>query len=319
MLFDKLPDRVTVYEVGPRDGLQNEARKVPTADKIALVDALSDTGLPCIEISSFVSPKWIPQLADAKEVASSIARRPGVRYSALVPNRRGLDDAVSVGMGEVAVFLSASETHNKRNVNKSIAETLEAFDKVVGPATSRGMRVRAYVSTVFGCPFEGEVSAESAVHLAKTLRAMGVYQVSLGDTIGVANPQQVERVLARVLTEVPAETVAVHFHDTQGTALANCMVALTLGITTIDAAVGGLGGCPYAPGAAGNLATEDAVSMLHSMGVDTGVDLEKLVDCSRLASSLIGRDLPSKYLKAHLGKQARERRQKERAEGAGGG
>ena len=312
MLFDKLPSRVTIYEVGPRDGLQNEARKVPTADKIALVDALSATGLPCIEISSFVSPKWIPQLADASDVARGISRCPGVRYSALVPNRRGLDNAVAAGMSEVAVFLSASETHNKRNVNKTIDETLAAFDQVVGPATSRGMRVRAYVSTVFGCPFEGDVAASQAVYLAVRLREMGVYQVSLGDTIGVANPQQVERVLAEVLEDVPRESVAVHFHDTQGTALANCLVALTRGITTIDAAVGGLGGCPYAPGAAGNLATEDVVSMLHDMGVDTGIDLEKLVDCSRLASSLVGHDLPSKYLKAHMGKQARARRRQER-------
>ena len=316
MLFDKLPDRVTLYEVGPRDGLQNEARKVPTSDKIALVDALSASGLPCIEISSFVSPKWIPQLADAAEVSRGITRRPGVRYSALVPNRRGLDNAIAAGMNEVAVFLSASETHNKRNVNKSIGETLAAFEQVTGPALERGLRVRAYVSTVFGCPFEGDVSAASSVHLAKTLRDMGVYQVSLGDTIGVANPQQVERILSQVLAEVPRESIAVHFHDTQGTALANCLVALTLGITTLDAAVGGLGGCPYAPGAAGNLATEDVVSMLHDMGVHTGVDLEQLIECSRLASSLVGHDLPSKYLKAHLGKRARHRRRQERLGGA---
>jgi hydroxymethylglutaryl-CoA lyase len=315
MLFDKLPRRVTLYEVGPRDGLQNEARKVPTADKIALVDALSASGLPCIEISSFVSPKWIPQLADAAEVARGITRRPGVRYSALVPNRRGLDNAIAAGMHEVAVFLSASETHNKRNVNKTIAETLHAFEQVVEPARSRGMQVRAYVSTVFGCPFEGEVPSAQAVYLAQTLRDMGVYQVSLGDTIGVANPQQVERILAEVVAEVPTEHVAVHFHDTQGTALANCLVALTLGITTIDASVGGLGGCPYAPGAAGNLATEDVVSMLHDMGVETGIDLEKLIECSRLASSLVGHELPSKYLKAHLGKQARARRRQERMQG----
>jgi hydroxymethylglutaryl-CoA lyase len=316
MLFDKLPARVTIYEVGPRDGLQNEARKVPTADKIALVDALSASGLPCIEISSFVSPKWIPQLADAAEVARGIFRRPGVRYSALVPNRRGLDNAIDAGMNEVAVFLSASETHNKRNVNKTIAETLTAFEQVVEPARSRGMQVRAYVSTVFGCPFEGEVPPAQAVYLAKTLRDMGVYQVSLGDTIGVANPQQVERILAAVVAEVPTEHVAVHFHDTQGTALANCLVALTLGITTIDASVGGLGGCPYAPGAAGNLATEDVVSMLHDMGVQTGVDLEQLIECSRLAASLVGHELPSKYLKAHLGKQARARRRQERMQGS---
>jgi hydroxymethylglutaryl-CoA lyase len=312
VIFDRLPERVTVYEVGPRDGLQNEARMVPTADKIAFVDALARTGLPCIEITSFVSPKWIPQLADAVEVARGVARPPGVRFSALVPNRRGLEDAVSAGMTEVAVFLSASETHNKKNVNKTIDETMAAFQDVIGPAGGRGIKVRAYLSTVFGCPYEGEVDPERVTELAVSLRDMGVYQVSLGDTIGVANPRQAEKVLSRLLARLPAEVLAVHFHDTQGTALANCALALTLGITTVDSAVGGLGGCPYAPGAAGNLATEDLIAMLHGMGVETGVDLEALVECSRLAASFVGHELPSKYLKAHLGKQARQRRRAER-------
>ncbi|MCG8424369.1 MAG: hydroxymethylglutaryl-CoA lyase [Proteobacteria bacterium] len=312
MFRDKLPSKVTIYEVGPRDGLQNEARQVPTVDKIAFIDALSETGLEHIEITSFVSPKWIPQLADASEVARRVARRDSVHFSALVPNRRGLDNAVASGMREVAVFVSASETHNKKNVNKTIADTLKAFELVVGPALERGMRVRAYLSTVFGCPYEGEVDAGATVHLTTTLRDMGVYQVSLSDTIGVANPSQVERVLERVLAEVPIEHIAVHFHDTQGTALANCLASLTLGITTIDSAVGGLGGCPYAPGASGNLATEDVVSMLHAMGVETGVDLERLIECSRLATTFVGHDLPSKYLKAHMGKQARRRRRAEK-------
>ncbi|RMH42801.1 MAG: hydroxymethylglutaryl-CoA lyase [Deltaproteobacteria bacterium] len=310
-MLERLPERVTIYEVGPRDGLQNEARTVPTADKIAFINALSDTGLPAIEITSFVSPRWIPQLADAVEVARGVDRRPGVRYSALVPNRKGLDRAIDAGMDEIAVFLSASETHNKRNVNKSIDDTLRAFDGVVGPALDRGMRVRAYVSTVYGCPYEGEVDPAVAVRLAQTLLGMGVYQVSLGDTIGVANPRQVEHVLSMVLERVPAEAIAMHFHDTQGTALANCLVGLTLGVTTVDAAVGGLGGCPYAPGAAGNLATEDVVAMLHAMGVDTGVDLDKLIDCSRMAAAFVGHELPSKYLKAHIGKRARARRHAE--------
>ncbi len=312
-MLEKLPRRVTIYEVGPRDGLQNEARMVPTADKIAFIDALSATGLQHIEITSFVSPKWIPQLGDAVEVARGITRRPGVRYSALVPNRRGLDAALSAGMDEVAVFLSASETHNKKNVNKTIDETLAAFEDVVPPALAAGARVRAYVSTVFGCPYEGEVAPAASVRLAKRLRDMGVYQVSLGDTIGVANPTQVEEVLGEVLAAVPIEDIAVHFHDTQGTALANCLVAATMGITTIDSSVGGLGGCPYAPGASGNLATEDVVGMLHAMGIETGIDMDALVDASRMAASFVGHDLPSKYLKAHMGKQARERRQKERA------
>jgi hydroxymethylglutaryl-CoA lyase len=309
----KLPSHVTIYEVGPRDGLQNEARNVPTADKIRFIDALVAAGIRDIEITSFVSPKWIPQLADASEVARGVHRPPGVRMSALVPNRRGLDTALASGMKEVAVFLSASETHNKKNVNKTIAETLRAFDEVIPHAVASKVSVRAYVSTVFGCPYEGEVDPERAVALTGQLHDMGVYQVSLGDTIGVANPQQVEDVLGRVLAKHPAAAIAGHFHDTQGTALANCLVAIQMGITTIDAAAGGLGGCPYAPGASGNLATEDVVAMLHAMNVATGIDLDKLTEASRTAATFVGHELPSKYLKAHLGKQARARRRAELA------
>ncbi len=308
----KLPAEVTIYEVGPRDGLQNEARNVPTADKIRFIDSLVASGIKSIEITSFVSPKWIPQLADAAEVARGVHRPPGVLMSALVPNRRGLDTALASGMKVVAVFLSASETHNKKNVNKTIAETLAAFDEVVPAARAANVQVRAYVSTVFGCPYEGEVDPERAVDLVGKLRDMGVYQVSLGDTIGVANPRQTEDVIGRVLAKHPQEAIAVHFHDTQGTALANCLVSLQMGITTIDASAGGLGGCPYAPGASGNLATEDVVAMLHSMGVSTGIDLDKLTEASRTASTFVGHELPSKYLKAHLGKQARARRQAEK-------
>ena len=301
----RYPERVTVYEVGPRDGLQNESRTVPTVDKIAFIDALSDTGLPAIEITSFVSPRWIPQLADGGEVARSIRRHPDVIYSALVPNRKGLDAALASGMTVIAVFLSASETHNKKNVNKTIAETLRAFEEVVGPARAAGARVRAYVSTVYGCPYEGDVDPRRVVELTKTLREMGVYQVSLGDTIGVANPAQVERMLELLLAEIPPDQIAMHMHDTRGTALANCLVGLGMGITTFDSSVGGLGGCPYAPGASGNLATEDLVACLHAMGIETGVDLDKLVAASQLVSASIGRDLPSRYLKAHLGQAAR--------------
>ena len=314
MNFQKLPRRVTVYEVGPRDGLQNESRQVATHDKVALIDSLSASGLPIVEITSFVSPKWIPQLADAVDVARQVARRPAVRFSALVPNRKGLESALAGGMREVALFMSASETHNKRNVNKTIAQTLTAFEEVVAPAKEEGVKVRAYLSTAFGCPYEGEVDPQEVRRLAITLRDMGVYQVSISDTIGVATPFQVEKVLELILPDLSLEQAAVHFHDTQGTALANCTVALTLGVTTIDASIGGLGGCPYAPGAAGNLATEDLVAMLHGMGVETGVDLDRLVESSRLAASLVGHELPSKYLKAHLGKQARMRRMKERAD-----
>jgi hydroxymethylglutaryl-CoA lyase len=304
-VLDTLPPAVTLYEVSPRDGLQNESRLIPADDKVALIDALSGTGLRAIEVTSFVNPKWIPQLADGVEVARRIQRRPGITYSALVPNKQGFDSAVKAGMEEIAVFLSASETHNKKNVNKTIAATLEAFGEVVPPALARGMRVRAYVSTVYGCPYEGAVDPAKGLELCRALRAMGCYQISLGDTIGVANPRQVRDVLSRVLAEIPGEAVAVHFHDTRGTALANILVSVEMGITTVDAALGGLGGCPYAPGASGNVATEDVVYMLEGMGVKTGVDLDKLIDCSRLASTLVGHEMPSKYYRAAIGARQR--------------
>jgi hydroxymethylglutaryl-CoA lyase len=284
---------------------------VPTAEKIRFIDALVASGIRDIEITSFVSPKWIPQLADSAEVSRGVHRVPGVRMSALVPNKRGLDVALTAGMKEIAVFMSASETHNKKNINKTIAQTLAVFDEIVPPARAAGLQVRAYLSTVFGCPYEGDVDPERVVALTGQLRDLGVYQISISDTIGVANPRQVEDVLGRVLAKHPASALAVHFHDTQGTALANCVVALTLGITTIDAAAGGLGGCPYAPGASGNLATEDVVAMLHGMGVQTGIDLDKLTEASRTAATFVGHELPSKYLKAHIGKQARARRRAE--------
>ena len=297
-MMDRFPARVAIYEVGPRDGLQNESRPVPTADKVAFIDVLSKTGLQHIEITSFVNPKWIPQLADAVEVARAIERRPGVGYSCLVPNRQGLDRALAAGMREVAVFLSASETHNKKNVNKTIAETLAAFEEVIGPARDAGAQVRAYVSTVFGCPYEGAVDPKKVVELVRELRARGVYQVSLGDTIGVGTPLQVRSVLEQVFAVAPVEEIAVHFHDTRGTALANVLIAVGMGVSTVDSALGGLGGCPYAPGASGNLATEDVVYMLSGMGIETGIDLE----------ALVGHELPSKYLKAALGARARKGR-----------
>jgi hydroxymethylglutaryl-CoA lyase len=304
-VFEHLPADVMIYEVGPRDGLQNEARMIPTDDKIAFIDALSETGLRSIEITSFVNPRWIPQLADGAEVSRRIQRRPGVVYSALVPNRQGLDAAISAGMHEVAVFMSASETHNKKNINKTIAATLVAFQETVPPALAAGLKVRAYVSTVYGCPYEGAVDPARAVELCRELRALGCYQVSLGDTIGVATPRQVRDVLSRVLAEIPAPEVAVHFHDTRGTALANILVAVEMGITTVDSALGGLGGCPYAPGASGNVATEDVIYMLEGMGVRTGVDLDKLVQASRLASMLVGHEMPSKFYRAYVGARTR--------------
>jgi len=304
-VFEQLPPDVTLYEVGPRDGLQNESRMVPTDDKVKLIDALSETGLRAIEITSFVNPKWIPQLADGAEVSRRIGRKPGLVYSALVPNRQGLDAAIASGMKEVAVFMSASETHNKKNINKTIAQTLTAFRETVPPALAAGVRVRAYVSTVYGCPYEGAVDPARALELARALRDLGCYQISLGDTIGVANPRQVRDVLSRVLAEIPKPEVAVHFHDTRGTALANILVAVEMGITTVDAALGGLGGCPYAPGASGNVATEDVVYMLEGMGVRTGVDLDRLVDCARLASTVVGHEVPSKYYRAAIGARSR--------------
>jgi hydroxymethylglutaryl-CoA lyase len=304
-VFDQLPPDVTIYEVGPRDGLQNESRLISTVDKVAFIDTLSLTGLRAIEITSFVNPKWIPQLADAVEVSRRIIRREGVVYSALVPNRQGLDSALTAGMKEVAVFMSASETHNRKNVNKSIAATLEAFRETVPVALAAGLRVRAYVSTVYGCPYEGAVDPAKAVELCRALRALGCYQVSLGDTIGVANPRQVRDVLTRVLAEIPLPEVAVHFHDTRGTALANILVSVEMGIRTVDSALGGLGGCPYAPGASGNVATEDVIYMLEGMGVKTGVDVDRLMEASRLISTLVGHEMPSKFYRAYMGARSR--------------
>jgi len=304
-VLDHLPPDVHIYEVGPRDGLQNEARLIATDDKVAFIDALSASGLSAIEITSFVNPRWIPQLADAADVARRITRRPGVVYSALVPNRQGLDAAIAAGMREVAVFMSASETHNKKNVNKTIAATLEAFRDTVPPALAAGLKVRAYVSTVYGCPYEGAVDPQKAVDLCRQLRALGCYQISLGDTIGVANPRQVRDVLSRVFAEVPVGDVAVHFHDTRGTALANILVAVEMGVSTVDSALGGLGGCPYAPGASGNVATEDVIYMLEGMGVRTGVDMDKLVEASQLASALVGHEMPSKFYRAYMGARGR--------------
>jgi hydroxymethylglutaryl-CoA lyase len=282
-LFDSLPDRVSVYEVSPRDGLQNERATVPLRGKVRLVEALCTAGLQRIEITSFVSPKWIPQLADADEVAKALVAPAGVRFSALVPNAHGLERAKAAGLSEIAVFLSASETHNKKNVNKTIDETLRAFDETVGPAIAAGMRVRGYVSTVWGCPYEGAVDPRRALDIARRLVTMGCYQISLGDTIGAGTPKQTKAILGMMLAELPAPKLAMHMHDTRGTALANIVVGLEMGIRDYDASVGGMGGCPYAPGAAGNCATEDLVYMLHGMGVATGIDLERLVEAGKVA------------------------------------
>lgn len=297
-LFQSLPDAVSVYEVSPRDGLQNEAAAVSTYNKTRLVDALAESGLQRIEVTSFVSPRWIPQLSDADDLLKMVHRPPGATYSALCPNRQGLERALATGVEEIAVFLSVSEGHNKRNVNKTVAESLAGFRDVVQPALEHGLRVRAYLSTLWGCPYEGEVDPKRGVAITRQLFDMGCYQVSLGDTIGAGTPLQTKRILEMFLAEFPSERLAMHMHDTRGTALANVIVGLEMGIRTFDASVGGLGGCPYAPGAAGNLATEDLVYTLHAMGIQTGIDLDKLLEAGRVASAIVGRDLPGKVLRA---------------------
>jgi hydroxymethylglutaryl-CoA lyase len=299
-LFENLPDRVSVYEVGPRDGLQNEPAAVGTVLKLRLVEALTKAGLQRIEVTSFVSPRWIPQLADADELAGELDRNANVTYTALCPNERGLRRALAAHIPEVAVFLSASETHNKRNINKTVAQTLDVFRGFVPIALEQGVRVRAYVSTTWGCPYEGEVDPRRALELAQTLIDMGCYQISLGDTVGVGTPLQTRRILERFLGELPSEKLAMHMHDTRGQALANVLVGLELGIRTFDAAIGGLGGCPYAPGASGNLATEDLVYMLDGMGIATGVDPQKLWEAGRLAEVLVNRPLPGRVHRAGL-------------------
>jgi hydroxymethylglutaryl-CoA lyase len=289
---------ITVYEVGPRDGLQNEAAPVPTADKVAFINQLSAAGLRVIEVSAFVSPKWVPQMADAAEVCAAIEKRPGTRYAALVPNPKGLERALGAGITDVAVFAAASETFSRRNINASIAESIDNYREVARAALDAGCRVRAYLSTAFGCPFEGDVPVETVVGLTKTLLDLGASEVAVSDTIGIAHPGQVRQALSALLHEVPAHQVALHFHDTRGTALANVLAALDFGVTTFDASAGGLGGCPYAPGASGNLATEDLLYMLHGLGRETGVSLEEVSAASRAIEGLLGHALPSRYLQA---------------------
>lgn len=290
------PASVTIKEVGPRDGLQNEKVFVATEDKIAWINQLSGTGMKSLEITSFVNPKWIPALADAAEVAKGIERMPGITYSALVPNRQGLERALEANVDEAAVFMSASETHNQRNINKSISITFPILREVVQAALSAGKSVRGYVSTVFGCPYEGPVSIDEVIRVSETLFEMGISELSLGDTIGIANPKQVQDVLGMLLKRFDAKKLALHFHDTRGTALANILVSMDMGITTFDASVGGLGGCPYAPGASGNVASEDLLFMLDAMGIQTGVNQEKLLSAARFIQEKIGRTLPSRNL-----------------------
>jgi len=289
---------VRIVEVGPRDGLQNEKATIATADKIELIDRLSDTGLRSIEATSFVSPKWVPQLADAAEVFTGIHRRDGVRYPVLVPNEQGYERARAVGVEEIAVFTAASEAFNKKNINASIDESLERFAPVMERARADGVAVRGYVSTVLGCPYQGEVPLTDVVRVARALFEMGCYEVSLGDTIGVGTPGKARAMLLAVSSEVPVNALAVHFHDTYGQALANVLACLEEGVAVVDSAVSGTGGCPYAKGASGNVATEDVVYMLHGLGIETGIDLAKLADTGRWLASKLGRETGSKVGKA---------------------
>ena len=290
--------RVTIVEVGPRDGLQNEHAAVSTADKIELVNRLSAANLPVIEVSAFVSPKWVPQMADAAEVFAGIARRPSTRYTALVPNLAGLERAREAGVTEIAIFAASTETFSRKNINQSIDASLSTYKEVCDRALAAGMRVRGYLSTAFGCPYEGAVAPDTVAGIAARLIDLGVFEVAVSDTIGIAHPGQVPRVLDAVLARIPSARIALHFHDTRGTALANVLAALPFGIETFDASAGGLGGCPYAPGAAGNLATDDLVYMLNGLGIETGVSLEALSEATAFIGTKIDHPLPSRYAQA---------------------
>lgn len=290
----QLPDKITIYEVGPRDGFQNVARFVPTDVKVAFVNALTEAGLPVVEVTSFVSPKWVPQLSDAAAVLTSIHRAEGVRYPVLVPNEIGFDNAVQAGADEIAVFTAASEAFNRRNINVTIDESIERFGPVVRRALERGMRVRGYVSTAFGCPYQGAVPLEDVLRVTEELFRLGCAEVSVGDTIGVADPHQVATACEAFAQRFDLSAIALHLHDTYGRGLANVLAGLEGGISTFDASAGGLGGCPYARGATGNLATEDLVAMLDRMGVETGVDVQKVVEASTELQRATGLYLPSR-------------------------
>ena len=289
-----LPSQVKIVEVGPRDGLQNEKTMVPTDTKVALINRLNDAGLSVIEATAFVSPKWVPQMADASDVMAKITRKPGVTYPVLAPNLKGLEAAIAAGATEVAVFGAASESFSQKNINCSIAESLDRFRPVVDAARDAGLSVRGYVSCVLGCPYEGEIAAQKVAEVAKALYDMGCYEISLGDTIGTGTPAKAQAMISKVAAHVPIEKLAAHFHDTYGQALANLLAALQMGVATIDSSVAGLGGCPYAKGASGNVATEDVVYMLNGLGIETGIDLEKLAATGSWICDQIGRSSASK-------------------------
>lgn len=298
-----LPRAVRVVEVGPRDGLQNEKVQIPTQQKLQFIHMLADAGLSVVEATSFVSPRAIPQLSDAGEVMGGLMRLPTTMYPVLVPNLKGMERAIAAGVRDIAVFTAASESFTRHNINATIAESLDNFRPVVLRAQQAGISVRGYISTVFGCPYEGAVDPRQVLHVARELLTMGVGELSLGDTIGVATPNQIEEIIGLLVNEgqIPLAQLAVHFHDTRGTALANVLMALQMGITTIDSSAGGLGGCPYAPGAAGNLATEDLLYMLHGMKITTGIDLEKVVAATHFIATYLDHAPTSKYYQAVMG------------------
>jgi len=291
-------DTVRIVEVGPRDGLQNEKVVIPTEVKIDYITSLADAGLRVIEAGAFVSPKWVPQMADTADVYRDIPKDPGVEYPVLVPNMKGLDRAIEAGVKSIALFTAASESFNKRNINMSIEESIENYAPVAARARAGGMRVRGYVSTAFGCPYEGEVPPEKVLEVSARMLDIGCYEISVGDTIGVGTPMQVQGVIGVLLQVIPSSKLAMHFHDTRGTALANTLASLEMGIATFDSSAGGLGGCPYAPGASGNMATEDLVYLLHSMAIETGVDLPRLVAASSIIAPYLDHPLPGRYLQA---------------------
>jgi hydroxymethylglutaryl-CoA lyase len=305
MATTNLPRRVKLVDVGPRDGLQNEPGVVPTAVKIELIDRLSEAGLPVVEATSFVSPKWVPQMADNAQVMAGIRRKPGVSYPVLVPNLKGLEAAMAAGAQEVAGFAAATETFCQRNTNCSIAESFERFIPVCRTALDAGLRVRGYVSVALGCPYEGEVKPEAVSEVAERLYQMGCYEVSLGDTTGVGTPGKTQRMLEAVAQRVPVAKLAGHYHDTYGQALANILASMELGVATFDASVAGLGGCPYSPGATGNIATEDVVYMLDGMGIETGVDMDRLLEAAQFICTELKRPTASRAGRALAARAAR--------------
>jgi hydroxymethylglutaryl-CoA lyase len=303
-MFANLPAEVKIVEVGPRDGLQNESKILSTSEKLKLINTLANSGIKNIEVTSFVSPQWIPQLADADELCKQLNLSADINTSGLVPNLKGYERAKKTSLSTIAIFMSATETHNKKNINRTIAESLKTFEELVPLVKNDGKKVRAYLSVVFVCPYEGIANQQKVIDLCRNLLNLGVDELSLGDTIGAGTPRMVLSLIEKLQQKDSLNKYALHFHDTQGMALVNTMAGLEAGITTFDASIGGMGGCPYAPGASGNLATEDLVHFMHSLDINTGIDLKKLIDGGKLAEQLLEKQLPGKYLRAALAKKS---------------